>query len=109
MELISVYDDGSILAPEVMTMTPDDICEKFKSGVNNLISLSLNLGFANELSIPHMVINSFKNLAAISLSTKYKLAALENLSSAQPAAQKVEKAEAKKEEPKNAEPEKEVN
>jgi len=39
--------------------------------------LSVELGRPNEASIPHFLINAFKNIAAISMETGYKLAALE--------------------------------
>jgi len=41
MEVKYVYDDGSILTPEVFKMSPDDILSKFRQGVNNLAALSL--------------------------------------------------------------------
>jgi len=37
----------------------------------------LELGYVTSAAVPHMIINAFKNLAAISLETGYKLDALE--------------------------------
>lgn len=79
MEILKVYDDGSILTPDVVSLTPDDILKKFCEGVANISGLSLELGIPTECSVPHLIANAFKNLAAISLETPYKLAALENL------------------------------
>jgi len=82
MEVKFVYDDGSILTPEVFKMSPDDIIAKFRKGANNLAALSLAVGEVNELSVPHMILNGFKNIAAISLETGVKVKQLEGLSSA---------------------------
>lgn len=41
MEIKYVYEDGSILTPEIFRMSPHDILNKFRKGVNNLASLSL--------------------------------------------------------------------
>lgn len=101
MEIISVYDDGSILTPEVISISPDDILKKFQAGAANITGLSLELGIPNEASIPYMIANAFKNIAAISLETNYKLPELENLAAAGPAPSKQPVVEEKK----KAEPE----
>jgi len=111
MEVKFVYDDGSILTPEVFKMSPNDILAKFRKGVNNLASLSLALGEINELSVPHMLLNGFKNIAAIRLETDIKVKQLGAATSAPapvkaPEAKKDDKkAEPKKEEPKKEEEE----
>lgn len=113
MEIVAVYDDGSILTPEVISISPEDILRKFQAGASNVTALSLELGIPTEASVPYMVASAFKNLAAISLETNYKLPELENLAAAAPAshaaqekpkeAPKEAKKEEKKEEEKPAE------
>jgi len=106
MEIKYVYDDGSILAPEVFKMSPDDIISKFRKGANNLAALSLAVGEVNELSVPHMLLNGFKNIAAISLETDIKVKQLGATTSSAPAkvapatGKDAPKAEPKKEEKK---------
>jgi len=73
MEIKFVYDDGSVLTPEVFKMSPDDILAKFKKGANNLAALSLVVGDINEASVPHMLLNGFKNIACISLEADIKV------------------------------------
>ena len=101
MEIKYVYDDGAMLTPEIFNMSPEEILGKFKTGIHNLTALSLGLGLPNDLSVPHIIANGFKNLAAIALETGLKFKELENLSSgpAPTAAVKVEvaKVEAPKE------------
>lgn len=100
MEIVAVYDDGSILSPEVVSLSPNDILEKFKSAASNISAISLAAGLVNEASVPHIVVNAFKNLAGLSLVSDYKIAALSNLSSASAPQQQAASAPAKKEEPK---------
>lgn len=85
MEIVAVYDDGSVLSNDVISITPDDICKKFSSAVNNISALSLELGIPTKCAVPHMIANAFKNVASVSLEIDYKLDALENLSSTGPA------------------------
>ena len=73
MEVVSVYDDGSVLSPEIVAMSNNDIIQRFLVGVNNMTALSLQTGIPTACSIPHMIINAFKNLAALSLGTDYKM------------------------------------
>lgn len=41
MNIISAYDSGSILGPEVISLSTNDILDKFRSGVKNLTALSM--------------------------------------------------------------------
>ena len=95
MELVSVYDDGSILGQDVLSISPAEILSKFQAGASNITALSLELGIPTEASVPYMIANAFKNLAAISVETTYKLAELDALQSAAAAAPKETKVEKK--------------
>jgi len=110
MEVKFVYDDGSILTPEVFKMSPDDILAKFRKGVANLTALSLGVGDVNELSVPHHLLNGFKNIAAISLEADIKVKQLGAMTSgpAPSTASAPAKAEEKKAEPKKEEKKEEV-
>jgi len=108
MEILRVYDDGAILDAEVVSQSPEDLLKKFSSHVSNLAALSMKLGFANQLSVPHMISNAFKNVAALSLASGYKISALDNLKATAAAAPAVATTTAVKEEaPKKVEEEEE--
>lgn len=96
MEVISVYDDGSILGQDVLSISPAEIISKFQVGASNITALSLELGIPTEASVPYMIANAFKNLAAISVETSYKLAELDALQSAAATAPKETKVVEKK-------------
>jgi large subunit ribosomal protein LP0 len=77
MEVLKVYDDGSMLDKSVIDFDLSTLLESFQRGVKNLTALSLETGIVTATSVPHIIVNAFKNLAAISVETGYKLAALE--------------------------------
>jgi len=81
MEIKLVYDDGSILTPEIFNISPDEILNKFRNGVKNIASISLATGLVNQTSVPHLIVNGFKNLAAAGLEAGIKFKQLENLTS----------------------------
>jgi large subunit ribosomal protein LP0 len=109
MEILFVYDDGTILTPDVFNLEPAALMGKIRNAANQLAAISLAAGLPNSLSIGHMIKNGFKNVVAIALESDIKIKQLANLGSAPaaaPAAAKTEtKAAAPKVEEKKEEPE----
>jgi hypothetical protein len=67
MKISCVYDEGVILPEEVLTIDPASLLEKFQLGVRNLAGLSLAAGYPIEATVPLIIGNSFRNIAALSL------------------------------------------
>lgn len=106
MSVTGVFQDGAILSLAAVSLTPADILTQFQKGASNIVGLSLELGFVNAASAPHLVINAFKNILAISLESGYKIKELDNLTAAAPAQSSGGAAPVKKEAaPVEAEPE----
>jgi len=96
MEICYVFDEGTVLTPEIFNMDPNSIAEKFRKVATNMAALSLAIGQPNALSVPHMIVNSFKNVASIALETGLTFKQLSNVSSA-PSGGKTEAAPKKEE------------
>lgn len=64
-----VYDSGTIFAPEILDIQPEDLREKFMAGVANLASVCLAIGYPTIASVPHSIANGFMNLLAIAVAT----------------------------------------
>ncbi|XP_024874741.1 60S acidic ribosomal protein P0 [Temnothorax curvispinosus] len=69
-----VYDSGTIFAPEILDIKPEDLREKFMAGVANLASVCLAIGYPTVASAPHSIANGFKNLLAIAAVTDVEFA-----------------------------------
>ncbi len=67
----SVYDNGSVFAPEVLDLTEDDLIEKFAVGVSMVTSLALAISYPTLAAAPHMFINAYKNVLAVAVATEY--------------------------------------
>lgn len=65
-----VYDSGSIFSPEILDIKPEDLRAKFQSGVANLAAVCLQIGYPTIASVPHSIVNGFKNLLAIAATTE---------------------------------------
>jgi len=64
---LNVYDEGSVYHPDVLDIQADDLIKRFMSGVTNIAAVSLAMGYPTVASVPHSVVNGFKNVAAICL------------------------------------------
>jgi len=67
LQISQVYDNGAIFSPEVLDITDDDIIKKFSSGISNIAAASLAMGYPTVASIPHSIVNGFRNVAAVCL------------------------------------------
>jgi large subunit ribosomal protein LP0 len=82
MEILFVYDDGTILTPEVFNLEPEALLGKIRNAANQLAAISLACGLPNSLSIGHMMKNGFKNIVAIALESDIKIKQLANIGTA---------------------------
>merc|ERR1719205_409188 len=67
LQISQVYDNGAIFTPEVLDITDDDIIKKFASGISNIAAASLAMGYPTVASVPHSIVNGFRNVAAVCL------------------------------------------
>jgi len=65
-----VYDSGTVFDPEILDITDEDLRKRFMEGVVNLACVSLAMGYPTIASVPHIVVNGFKNLLAIAAATE---------------------------------------
>jgi ribosomal protein L12E/L44/L45/RPP1/RPP2 len=106
MHILKVLDNGEVYPAKVLSITEDSIIESFQAGAQNMTAISLSAGIANQLSVQHMILNSFKNLACASIASGFGFkeadvlanAAKSAVAVAAPAKGDAPKAAAKKEE-----------
>jgi len=71
LSIQAVYDNGSVYDAAVLDLTDEDLLAKFSSAVSNVAALSLQIGYPTIASLPHSIINAYKNVLAIALGTAY--------------------------------------
>ena len=67
----SVYDEGAILPENILNLDPSSLLDRFESGARNICGLSLATGYPIAATIPLIINNAFKNIAALSLESGY--------------------------------------
>lgn len=77
LEIEQVYDSGTLFDVAILDITDEDICSRFLEGVRNVSSISLAINYPTLASVPHSIINGFKNLLAIAVATDIDFAQAE--------------------------------
>jgi len=114
MGISQVYDDGQCFAASVLDIAEDDIIKAFLDVVQTIACISLAANYPTLPSVAHSIINSYKNLVAVALTTeeyswesidelKDRIANPEAYASAAPAATTTAATEEAKEEAKKEE------
>jgi len=69
LEVVQVYDNGTVFSPAVLDITDDDLVAKFKDGLSDIAAMSLEIGYPTVASVPHSIIDGVKDLIAIAVET----------------------------------------
>jgi len=64
-----VYDQGTVFSPKVLDITTEDLLKVFQKGLENIASSSLAISYPTVVSVPHSIVNGFKNLLAVAAAT----------------------------------------
>jgi large subunit ribosomal protein LP0 len=71
LEVLKVYEGGSLFDVAVLDITDEDLMGAVGAGLANVAALSMAANYPTLASIPHSVINGYKNVLAIALETDY--------------------------------------
>jgi len=71
LNVLQVYDNGTVFHPSVLDIEQDTLIAHFVAGIKNIAAISLQIGYPTIASVPHSIINSYKNLLAVSIATEY--------------------------------------
>jgi large subunit ribosomal protein LP0 len=71
LNMMMVCESGSMYDIAILDITDDLIVEKVMAGIQTIASVCLAIGYPTLISIPHSVINGYKNVLAIALATDY--------------------------------------
>lgn len=71
LEVVSIYDNGSVFTPEILDVTQQDMENYFQFAVDEIAAISLATDTPTIAAVPHSIINGYKNVLAVSLATSY--------------------------------------
>ena len=81
MTIAQVYDNGAVFASEILDIEEKTLLDGFLSGAKTIAAISLATGIPTLPSVMHSVVNSYKNLLAISVATDFEFEGSKKVSS----------------------------
>ncbi|KAJ1802246.1 ribosomal protein P0 (A0) (L10E) [Coemansia sp. RSA 2598] len=79
LTVIQIYDNGNTFSPEVLDITDEDLVKRMMEGITTVAAISLATNYLALPAVPHITINVFKDILAISVATDYTIAAAESI------------------------------
>lgn len=67
----SIFDSGNVFEPSVLDITDESLIERMMTGIQEIASISLALHYPTVAAVPHLLLNGYKDLMAISLASDY--------------------------------------
>jgi large subunit ribosomal protein LP0 len=71
MTIVQVFDNGSLFGAEMLDVEESTLIDAFLSSVKTIASISLALNYPTIASVPHSLVNAYKNLLAVSIATDF--------------------------------------
>jgi len=71
MKVVQIYDQGNLFSPDVLDVDESVLIDRFMSGIKAIAAISLAINYPTIASITHSLVNSYKNLLAVSIATEY--------------------------------------
>lgn len=68
---MQVYEAGAVFDPKVLDITDKDLEETVQLGIKRIAAACLALNYPTLASIPHSIVNGYKNVLAVSVETDY--------------------------------------
>jgi large subunit ribosomal protein LP0 len=79
LKVAHVFDNGNVYGPGVLEITPASIKASYRRVLDNVASVSLELGIPSKASAPHSIMRVFKNLLAVTFASDVTFEAAEKL------------------------------
>jgi len=79
LTITQIYDNGTTFQPEVLDIEESTLIEHISNSIKTIASISLAINYPTIASVPHSLINSYKNLLAISIETEYNFPGSEKI------------------------------
>ncbi|KAF8824978.1 hypothetical protein HHX47_DHR7000543 [Lentinula edodes] len=71
MTVVQIFDSGNSFSPDVLDVDESELIDRFLTGIKTIAAISLAINYPTIVSVMHTLVNSYKNLIAVSLATDY--------------------------------------
>lgn len=71
MTIEQIYDNGQTFPVTILNVTEEELLKHFTESITKIASISLAINYPTLPSIPHTLVNNFKNILALSVASDY--------------------------------------
>ncbi|KAJ3022857.1 ribosomal protein P0 (A0) (L10E) [Thoreauomyces humboldtii] len=75
----AVYDNGTIFTPEILDIDETHLIGTLLKGITTVAAISLAISYPTVASVPHLLINGYKNVIAVALETDTSFEAVDRI------------------------------
>jgi len=68
----TVFDSGFVYPSSLLSLGPNDVLQMLAKGVQRVTTVALEIGYPSIVTIPHLLINAYKNILSVSVETDYE-------------------------------------
>ncbi|ORX74947.1 hypothetical protein DL89DRAFT_219113 [Linderina pennispora] len=79
MTVTQIYDNGTTFSPAVLDITEEDLIKRVVENITAIAAISLATNYLALPAVPHILINQFKDILAVSVATDYTIEAAESI------------------------------
>ncbi|KAJ2745424.1 ribosomal protein P0 (A0) (L10E) [Coemansia sp. BCRC 34301] len=79
MSVVQIYDNGNTFSPSVLDISEDDLVKRLVESITTIAAISLGANYLTLPAVPHLLINRFKDVLAISIATDYTIDAAKSI------------------------------
>ncbi|KAL2917926.1 ribosomal protein P0 (A0) (L10E) [Polyrhizophydium stewartii] len=67
MTITAIYDNGTVFDTAILDITDEALLKHVATGIANITAISLAIGYPTVASVPHILINGYKNLLSVAV------------------------------------------
>jgi len=72
LSVVTVYDNGSVFAPDLLNLTNDDVLKSFGAAISQVVAVSLYSNHLTLPAVPQAVIKAYTEVLAVAIETGTK-------------------------------------
>ncbi|KAL5612399.1 hypothetical protein BROUX41_000074 [Berkeleyomyces rouxiae] len=77
--VVQVYDQGNAFPSSVLDISEEQLLQSLSSAIATIASISLAVSYPTLASVTHSLVNSYKNVLSVALTTEYSWEAIDEL------------------------------
>ncbi|GMM47035.1 ribosomal protein P0 [Pichia kluyveri] len=71
LTILQVFNEGNLFPATILDITDDELLGHFTSAVSAITQISLASGYPTVAAVSHQIVNTYKNILALSVATDY--------------------------------------